>query len=46
MGNTEKSLCKREKRDSIQFPNKFEFEFNTSSCENKCLKAQMHMYII
>ncbi len=24
----------------------FEFEFNTSSCENKCLKAQMHMYII
>ena len=23
-----------------------EFEFNTSSCEKKCLKAPMHMYII
>ncbi len=34
------------KKDRFQFHSEFEFEFNTSSCEKDCLKAQIHMYVI
>ncbi len=35
-----------QKTKCLQNVFEFEFEFNTGSCKNECLNAQVHMYII